>query len=673
MYSQRLRETVYGIFINNIKTLRIGAAALNQTALDWEGNLSRTLSAIEAARSAGISLLLTPELCLSGYGCEDAYFYPDTSDRALASLLRIIEASSGIAISVGLPFRHNDRLFNCSALIYNGELLGLVAKAYLAGDGVYYEPRWFQPWPLGTSESVQLWGKNYPLGDLYFNLSGIRIGYEICEDAWVKERRGRGLASIGCDLILNPSASHFALRKFDRRKTLAQYAADELHCAYLLCNTLGVCSGRLIFDGDVIFTTPGNQPHSGERLGFSDFSLSVFDLNLENLRENSSTVKKGTAPKASPREVAISDFAPPQTAVDPENVRSSTWEDNDEHLLFEELSRSIPLGLFDYLRKSGLKGFVLSLSGGADSGSIAVFAYLMVLFAVRQLGAGVFAEKIGLKFEAVAGESEEQLVRRLVGSILLCVYQPTENNSELSRQIATEISRVVGAEFKTLDAQQFEDIYVGAVSKLEEREITWELDDLALQNIQSRVRSPGIWLLANLRGRLLLASSNRSEGSVGYSTMDGDTSGSFNPIGGIDKFTLLRWLKWMSEVGPAGVGPMPELRAVAERAPSAELRPLSEGQTDEKDLMPYRVLNEIERRFLLQRMSPEEIRASLRSANELRDLPPAKLDEWVGSFFRRWRANQWKRERFAPCFQLDEWSIDPKTWCRWPIVSGPLE
>lgn len=659
--------------INKSIILRIGAAPLNQTALDWAGNLQRVLDSVQTARSAGVALLLTPELCLSGYGCEDAYFYPDTIDRALASLQRVVEASQGIAVSVGLPVIFKDRLYNCAALISDQKLLGLAAKAHLAGDGVYYEPRWFTPWPLGISESISLWGNSYPIGDLYFDMGGTKIGYEICEDGWVKDRRGLGLAAVGCDLILNPSASHFALRKFERRKQLAHTAAASLGCGYLLCNSLGVCSGRLIFDGDTAFAAPAHNQESSERLSFKDTNLACYELDLEKSRTARTKIKNPTSSLPSPIVVRADSLSLTQSLAEASVCSTMNWETVASELIFEELSRSIPLGLYDYLRKSGLKGFVLSLSGGADSGSIAVFVYLMVVLGTRQLGVGRFTEQVGLKFQPIAGETEQEQTRRIVGMLLLCVYQPTENNSELSREIATKISETVGAEFKTLDVQPFENAYVRAVSKLEGREITWKLDDLALQNIQSRVRSPGIWLLANLRGRLLLASSNRSEGSVGYSTMDGDTSGSFNPIGGIDKFTLLRWLHWMSEVGPTGVGPMPELRAVADRAPSAELRPPADGQTDEKDLMPYEILNQIEKRFLKERLAPSEIKAQIKDSPHLAHHDLSRIDEWVDSFFRRWRANQWKRERFAPCFQLDEWSIDPKTWCRWPIISGALD
>ena len=114
------------------------------------------------------------------------------------------------------------------------------------------------------------------------------------------------------------------------------------------------------------------------------------------------------------------------------------------------------------------------------------------------------------------------------------------------------------------------------------RKLSWEKDDLALQNIQARVRSPGVWMLANVQGALLLATSNRSEASVGYATMDGDTSGGLSPLVAIDKAFIREWLVWMEKTGPTGITALPALAAVNAQEPTAELRPSEEGQTDEE-------------------------------------------------------------------------------------------
>jgi NAD+ synthase (glutamine-hydrolysing) len=201
--------------------------------------------------------------------------------------------------------------------------------------------------------------------------------------------------------------------------------------------------------------------------------------------------------------------------------------------------------------------------------------------------------------------------------------------------------------------------------------LTWETDDVALQNIQARARGPGVWLLANLRDKLLLTTSNRSEAAVGYATMDGDTCGGLAPIAGIDKAFLLDWMKWMETIGPAGIGPLPALDVVNDLQPTAELRPPAEGQTDEADLMPYRLLDAIERAAIRDKLLPIDVFETVRAQYPQYDL--AQLGTWVARFFRLWCRNQWKRERYAPSFHLDDENLDPKSWCRFPILNSGFE
>ena len=203
------------------------------------------------------------------------------------------------------------------------------------------------------------------------------------------------------------------------------------------------------------------------------------------------------------------------------------------------------------------------------------------------------------------------------------------------------------------------------------RELTWDRDDIALQNIQARVRSPGAWMVANIRGALLLATSNRSEAAVGYATMDGDTCGGLSPIAGIDKAFLREWLRWIETKGPAGLAPVPEMHAINAQQPTAELRPAEQAQTDEADLMPYPLLDAIERAAIRDKRTPQECLQVM--AAKFPEFGRPQLIVWVKRFFRLWSRNQWKRERYAPSFHVDDQNLDPKTWCRFPILSGGFE
>jgi NAD+ synthase (glutamine-hydrolysing) len=289
---------------------------------------------------------------------------------------------------------------------------------------------------------------------------------------------------------------------------------------------------------------------------------------------------------------------------------------------------------------------------------------LAVRFGLDELGAEGLLAKLRYLNWPDTTPTEKEIVRRL----LVCVYQATRHSSNTTREAARRVASAVGAEFLEFDVERFVTGYSEMVAAAIGRPLDWERDDVTLQNIQARVRSPGVWMIANLRNALLLSTSNRSEAAVGYATMDGDTSGGLSPIAGIDKAYLRRWLRWMEETGPQGVGPLPALAAVNVQAPTAELRPAERKQTDEDDLMPYDVLDACERAAIRDKKSPAEVLVTVQL--QFPNHSAANLRTWVVRFFRLWSRNQWKRERYAPSFHVDDENLDPKTWCRFPILSS---
>jgi NAD+ synthase (glutamine-hydrolysing) len=233
------------------------------------------------------------------------------------------------------------------------------------------------------------------------------------------------------------------------------------------------------------------------------------------------------------------------------------------------------------------------------------------------------------------------------------------------------LAKALNTDHSEVAFQDLVDAYVGKAEALVGRSLEWQKDDLPLQNIQARVRAPMVWLMANLKGFLLLATSNRSEIAVGYATMDGDTAGGLAPIGGIDKHFLRKWLRWAEHECPLGLGRIPALKLVNEQEPTAELRPQAAGQKDELDLMPYEILNAIEAAFVRDRMEPESLLNTLRE--RFTAYSEKQLRDFLARFYRLWSQNQWKRERYASCFHLDDYNLDPTSWCRYPILSVELK
>jgi len=646
-----------------MRLIKVGAAVLNQLPLDWEGNRARIVRAIAQARAQGVTLLCLPELCITGYGCEDAFHSRGVQEQALAMLVELVRETRGMIVSFGLPVLHRNALYDTACLAADGKILGFTAKRHLAGDGVHYEPRWFKAWPDEVRAEVEVAGALYPIGDVFFELSGISIGFEICEDAWVAKRPGAELSQHGIDVILNPSASHFAFGKHEVRKRFVLEGSRAFGCTYVYANLLGNEAGRMLYDGDALIAQGGRQLAQGQRFSYAELQLTSAVVDIDATRV---TQVRSASFRPDPRDPpgcvrGQFDFL---AAAFTENVLARDPWSGSAHEKEEEFARAEALALFDYLRKSRSEGAVVSLSGGADSSATASLVRLGIDFAVAELGlAGVLA-RFSFAKKLAGAKSADELAARM----LLCVYQGTRNSSQVTQDAARSLAAALGAEFLLFDVDPLVDAYTQMVSRALGRELTWEADDLALQNIQARARAPGVWMLANLRNALLLSTSNRSEAAVGYATMDGDTSGGLAPIAGIDKNFLRRFLRWLEKIGPHGRGPIPALAAVNAQQPGPELRPRESAQTGEKDLMPYDLLDAVERAAIRDKLLPADVFRVMHA--QFPRAPARQLGTWIDRFFRLFSRNQWKRERYAPSFHLDDENLDPKTWCRFPILSA---
>lgn len=279
---------------------------------------------------------------------------------------------------------------------------------------------------------------------------------------------------------------------------------------------------------------------------------------------------------------------------------------------------------------------------------------------------------------------EDALERRIVEPLLTTVYQATRNSGDVTRTAAREVAEFCGATYLEFDVDEIVEAYKTLVADATGTPFDWATDDLALQNIQARSRGPSVWLLANRSGRLLLSTGNRSEVACGYATMDGDTCGGLSPIAGIDKAFVRKWLIWaektgalldFDEVGNEIRFKAPALSFINDQQPTAELRPAEAKQTDEADLMPYTVLNLFERALIRDRLDLDaaisRVRTEAAEAGIVVD--DETLTGWGVRFCRLWARTQWKRQRYAPGFPIDDYDLSPNSWTRYPILSEGFE
>lgn len=610
---------------------KIAGAALNQTPIDWSNNFNNISEAIAQAKSEDVKILLLPELCITGYGCEDLFLSDWIYDKALEVLAQIVPLTQNICVSVGLPVKIEGLNYNTSCLIYNQKILGFTAKQFLANDGVHYEHRWFRPWPKNYKITLSTALGDFDFGDVTYDVDGVKIGYEICEDAWHEaDRPGIRLAEKGIQLILNPSASHFSFHKTTlRERDVVVNASKRFDCVYLYANLLGNEAGRIVYDGEIMIASQGVLLQKNKRLSFKNINIASASIDFHTL--------KGVG-------------AP---------------EHHDFYDKNEEFPAALSLCLFDYMRKSSSKGFVLSLSGGADSSCCAVMVAEMVRRGVAELGTLAFVQKAALQDLFVGKDLNLLTHKELMEQILVTVYQWAANSGWDTFDSAKGLAEHLGAKFYSWRIDKEVASYTSTIEVSLQRKLSWDTDDIALQNIQARSRAPIVWMLANLKNALLITTSNRSEGDVGYATMDGDTCGSIAPIAGVEKIFVQQWLHWAQQhLGYEG------LSYVNALTPTAELRPAERAQTDEKDLMPYAILAKIEREAIRFWHSPTQVFQNLKKENLCEEV---LLKAYIQKFYKMWSRNQWKRERIAPSFLLDDFNVDPRSWCRFPILSGGFQ
>ncbi|GIX41222.1 MAG: NAD(+) synthase [Leptospiraceae bacterium] len=656
------------------------------------------------------------------------FYFPVRKKQSWQNLIKIIQESKKLTntlICIGTPFYYRGNIYNCIAIIFEGELLALIPKSYLAGEGIHYEQRWFTPYK-------DIWKKievkeNNIMYEFYFgqgiiDFFDVRIGIEICEDAWINHRPSLFyFYDHDIDLILNPAASHFGFGKYEVRKNIAKATSFYYHCYYISVNLLGNESGKAIYDGSFILTKNGELLFEIERFSFKDIMIRSFPLEFNDLRNLRDRIYSRRKDRKEDFDTSIllpikkfnrlnkpifeTDLERETNAVSNHYNSIIEYEYINEFPKINHLENQYPiefiefldverLALFDYMRKTNSKGYTISLSGGADSSLCAILVYQMIRKGIIELGLKNFIKKIHFIIEEndlkiLEQQSIEEQIQYFSNRILHTIYQKTDQNTERTYLLANELAKEIHSHHININIQNLIDESINLFEKETKIKLSWENNDISLQNIQARMRNPLAWLLANTTNSILIVTSNRSEASVGYATMDGDTSGGVAPIAGIDKAFILKFLDFIGKYKDEYTIPVETAQKILKQPPSAELRPIDQEQTDEKDLMPYPILSMIERFAIEELLSPEEIfnrlinyRKSNNNFKKYYKLPyfseflkliqqynEEEIKEMVNKFFHLWHINQWKRERFATTFHIDSFNVDPRGWFRFPVLS----
>ncbi|NUM54904.1 MAG: NAD(+) synthase [Candidatus Hydrogenedentes bacterium] len=628
-----------------MRLVRIGVAAVSVKVGDFAGNAARLKAIIAEAKRRKVHLLVTPELCVSGYSLEDRVWWPEISRRSWESLLDLAKACKGITAFFGLPVRIDSLMYNAAALVHDGKLRGVILKKYLPTYSIFYEGRNWTAWRRGVTEAGGV-----PAGDLVFDLPFGKVSAEICEDLWSTNSPAHARARAGAEIICNASGSPFTPLKNEHRRKLILGASSSLACVYAYSNILGLDNSRLVFDGGGIIATPEGVVAEGPLLSKQYWTLTTGIVDLDDIArqrsENTTWRLDATAPGTRDGielvdacdgtfiPASVKDYA----AQLPKSfyVPGASWTVNDATKYLDELFDALVLGLRDYFEKVGaFDKFLVALSGGRDS----ALCLLLAVHAAMALREGKDKKTHWDRVETV--------------------YLPNKAySSKATEDAARALAHELGVPFKVVSIEEESGIALKKAGEMAGS--PKKVSALAKQNLQARVRGNMMLNWANSANALLLVTSNLSEAAVGYTTTGGDNQGGYSPIANVPKTLVSRLIEHIAHRDG-----IKSIQKILDIPPSAELAP---DQKDEADLMPYVVLDDLLYLFARRRMSLTDCWRVLvhRHPGHSAD----QLKQWTARFGKLFVYSQWKREQLPVTMKVLDLDLDPKTGFRFPVTQS---
>ena len=661
-----------------MKLTTLATCNLNQWALDFEGNLERILASIEEAKNRDACYRLGPELEITGYGCEDAFLEEDTFRHAWESFAEIIgdDLTEGILCDIGMPIMHKNVRYNCRIFVLDRKILLIRPKLFLANDGNYREPRWFTAWHHTRSiEDYHLPRiireitnqRTVPIGLAAISTRDTVIATETCEELFTPNSPHIHLSLDGIEIIANGSASHHQLRKLNQRIDLIRSATAKSGGIYLYANQQGCDGGRLYFDGCALIAINGEIVTRGAQFSIEDVEVVTATIDLEEVRSYRGAIgsRSVQASQATPIPRIMVDF---ELTTD-RRIPPSNSDVVSYHTPEEEIAYGPACWLWDYLRRSGSSGFFLPVSGGADSSSTAAIVGSMCQMVANAVVSG--NQQVIADARRITGEDDNYLPtdpREFANRIFHTCYMESQNSSKATRNRAKAIADQVGSYHLDVNIDSVVSALVSTFIKLTDKTPKFRIEggtdaeNVALQNIQARIRMVLsyflsqllLWVRGGKGGLLVLSSANVDESLRGYVTKYDCSSADVNPIGGISKMDLRRFLDWAADhLGYTA------LIDVVSALPTAELEPITEDYTqeDEADMkMTYEELSRFGILRKIYRCGPVSMFEKL--VYEWNHLAPSEVAEKVKRFFFYYSINRHKMTTLTPAYHAESYSPD---------------
>ena len=625
--------------------VKVAAAVPVVKVADVAYNVQQVESLIAQAEGRGVEVLVFPELCITGYSCQDLFKEQLLLDHAEGAILTLLDFTRKLDVIsiVGLPIVINGLLYNCAAVIQGGTLLGIVPKTYLPNYAEFYEKRWFaSSQDLNPTEIYFAGGPVTVSADpkIFVTADGMKFGVEICEDVWAPIPPSNNLAVAGADIIFNLSASNELLGKHAYLKSLLAQQSARTISGYVYASAgFGESTQDVVYGGNALIFENGKLLIEGDRFSFQpqirSMQIDVEKLRVER-RQNTTFINAQHGANAETivcKPVAMRDFTLERTI----NPHPFIPKEEEMHDTCEEILNIQVAGLAKRLYHINAKKAVIGISGGLDS-------TLALLVTVKTF------DKLGLDRKGILG-----------------ITMPGFGTTDRTHNNAVKLMETLGVTIREISIakavnQHFEDI--GHDKKVH---------DITYENSQARERTQILMDVANKENAIVIGTGDLSELALGWATYNGDHMSMYGVNAGIPK-TLIQYL--VSYV--AGEMATETLLDIVDTPISPELIPADEqGNIKQKteDLVgPYELHDFFIYYFLRYGFSPKKIFLLAQRAFCTPSVIDGKevlytedvVKKWLTTFCRRFFNQQFKRSCLPDGPKVGSVSLSPRGDWRMP-------
>ncbi|MFL5897341.1 MAG: NAD(+) synthase, partial [Solirubrobacterales bacterium] len=636
-----------------MRLVKIGLASVNATVGAVRSNVDRVIRSAHALAEEGATIALFPEQVIGGYAMEDLVQWRAFVATQRRELLRFAQETQGhgtvfvIGVTVGI----GGDLFNCGALVHRGALLGFSPKEKLPTYNIFYEGRTFSR----GAPHLALDAEGIFCGDRLYEFDFGTIAVEVCEDIWSPDGPMRRRCYSGAELVLNLSASPYRAGVTGTRREMIATRASDNQCTVAYANLVGGNDG-LVFDGGGYVNQNGRPMLEAPRWR-EGFATTVVDLDrtircrregttwrsdLETFRSLQRPVPvlhvDGPGHVCADRSRLAYPAPAPGTSFFLPTARLPETSPRDE--LLDDFYEALGLAVADYYRKIGAFCSIgVALSGGRDS-----LLTLLVAWRAAQI---------------IHGDLHGDALAARMKTAIHTFYMPTRFSSDVTRGAAARIAADLGVSFTVLPIEEAFDRELAATRAML-GEGGPQPTAITEQNVQARIRGTRMWNWANTSGALFLQTGNMSEKALGYTTVGGDLEGCFSVIANLPKTVVNYLLDYLLEKTK-----LPGIELTLKKPASAEL---ADDQEDEKDLMPFPVLDACFSLYAGEKMSPSEVKEVLFTMFPEHDR--AKVEAWAARFARLFTASIYKWVQTPLSLHVGNLDLDRERALQLPVVQS---